>query len=124
MKKIHIIIILVMISISISGTIYYLIFIDEGEHYLDAVKLDYVPSDYVEITDEDLTNLPLLEEALQKHRVMTNLEDGLKVKNFIIWDKPIKHGDLQYTTNIKVDNEYYFITVSSTRYSLLQLGTI
>lgn len=69
-------------------------------------------------------NLTLLKEALQEHRVRTTLEEGLKVKNFIIWDKPIKHGDLQYTTNIKAGDEYYFITVSSIRYSFKQMLAI
>ncbi len=122
MKKIHIIILALILSVL--GIMYFFIFVDEGEHYLDAVKLDYKPTEYVEITNEDLVKFPLLKEALQEHRVRTSLEEGLKVKNFIIWDKSIKHGDLLYTTNIKVNDEYYFITVSSVRYSFRQMGTI
>ncbi|VVB90309.1 Uncharacterised protein [uncultured archaeon] len=55
-----------------------------------------------------------------------NSESGFSAdkRNFIIWDKPIKHGDLHETTNIKVGDEYYFITVSSTRYSFMQTLTI
>ncbi len=121
MKKINIILILCAI---IFGVVFYVLFIDKGEHYLDAVKLDSEPADYVVITNEDLAKFPLLKEALQEHRVRTTLQEGLEVKNYIIWNKTVKHGDLQYTTNIKVNNEYYFITVSSVRYNIWQMGTI
>lgn len=49
MKIIYFIILILILGIG-----YYFIFVDDGEHYLDAVKLDYKPTEYVEITNEDL----------------------------------------------------------------------